>query len=92
MTITYGDVRANITTRHQEKPSGLEIVLQPSAVISLHARRGETVIKCDSGMLWITQQGDPMDYFLQAGDTFRPRRPGILVVQAMGESAASITE
>lgn len=93
MTITYGDIRANITTRHREtKNSSLEIGLQPNTVVSLQPTRGQTKILCETGMLWITQQGDPMDYFLKAGEIFEPYQAGLLVVQAMGESSARIAE
>ena len=92
MTITQGDVRANITTLHREKRvSTLQISLQPDAIISLRPTVGETKIQSGSGTLWVTQQGDPMDYFLSAGETFRPHHSGLLVIQAIGKSSVSIT-
>jgi hypothetical protein len=44
--------------------------------------RGE-VIQCEQGELWITQQGDLNDYFLNAGERFWVTRPGMVLVEAM---------
>lgn len=48
-------------------------------------RRGD-VIRCLSGMLWITQQGDLNDYVLIPGQDFWVTRAGTVVVQALEDS------
>jgi hypothetical protein len=45
-------------------------------------RRGD-VIKCMSGTLWVTQEGDMKDYILEPEQDFWVTKPGIVVVQAL---------
>lgn len=39
-----------------------------------------------SGCLWITQDGDLRDIFVEAGDSFRFDRPGRVLIQALSDS------
>jgi hypothetical protein len=48
-------------------------------------QRGET-IRCLKGVVWVTQESDPQDYILEAGDTFRVTRRGAVVAQAMRDA------
>jgi hypothetical protein len=41
------------------------------------------VIRCVSGTLWVTQEGDSRDHFLAAGEEFVIEAPGVVVVQAL---------
>ena len=92
MTVTYGALRADITTLHRETADSIfQIGLDTDAVLSLHPTIGLTKIHCGEGLLWVTQQDDPMDYVLKPGDTFKPEHSGLLVVQAMTESSVRIT-
>ena len=45
-----------------------------------------------SGCLWVTQEGDPDDVTLQAGESFAFNRPGLSVVQALAPSSLFIFE
>jgi hypothetical protein len=48
--------------------------------------RGDMII-CTSGVLWLTQEGDPEDYMLRSGEHFVANRHGVVVVQAMSDKA-----
>ena len=39
----------------------------------------------ESGVLWLTQSGSADDVLLLAGQSFRPRRSGKVVIQALAE-------
>lgn len=45
------------------------------------------VIEVSKGEIWLTQERDPRDYFLRAGDWLRIDRPETVVISAMGEDA-----
>lgn len=47
-------------------------------------------IQCAEGALWVTQQGDPKDYVVEAGGQFVITRRGVVVVQAVRDSRLSI--
>lgn len=43
-------------------------------------------LKCLSGMVWITQPGDPEDHILQANESLKITKKGMTVVQALPEA------
>ena len=45
-----------------------------------------TVIRCQVGSLWVTQDNDVRDVVLEAGDEFRPDREGVVLVHALKPS------
>ena len=47
----------------------------------LHVRDGE---------LWITQEADHRDYYVKAGESFRPDRGGVLLAHALTASNLSL--
>jgi Protein of unknown function (DUF2917) len=51
---------------------------------------GQCVIRCVSGTLWITQEGDFKDHFFAVGSEFEIDRPGVTVVQAFTPASISI--
>jgi hypothetical protein len=59
--------------------------LPGKGVTTFWARAGET-IRCDAGSLWITQDGDPRDVVLDAGDSFETDRDGSVTISAFAES------
>ena len=65
-------------------------ILDPSTVklISLGRKLAGHVIRCLSGTLWVTQEGDPRDHILAAGDEFLIEAPGAVVVQAFTPAVA----
>ena len=48
-----------------------------------------TVIRCEAGTLWLTQDNDRRDIVLEAGEQFQPDRRGTVLVFAL--NAASLT-
>ncbi|MBI2990528.1 MAG: DUF2917 domain-containing protein [Deltaproteobacteria bacterium] len=48
------------------------------------------VISCEAGVCWITQEGDPQDYFLEAGEKFAINRPGLVVAQGLTAAAVCL--
>jgi hypothetical protein len=48
------------------------------------------VIACESGELWVTQDGDRRDVILPAGQSWRIDRPGPLVLSAFKPSMATL--
>ncbi|NJD62858.1 MAG: DUF2917 domain-containing protein [Deltaproteobacteria bacterium] len=51
--------------------------------------RGVT-IACESGVAWLTQQGDARDYILRAGGDYSAYREGQIVVQIMKDARITI--
>jgi len=49
------------------------------------------VIICHAGEVWITQQFDPEDYILKAGETFIITQLGTVVFEALKEARIQIT-
>jgi len=59
--------------------------LDKGTLLRLASAPGERV-ECLSGVLWVTQDGDPRDVVLEAGDAFDFDRPGGSVVSALADS------
>jgi hypothetical protein len=64
--------------------------LRPGEVLRLRDAVGNRITGL-RGELWITQEGDPRDVILKAGEGFVLDRPGLALAQAVGE-AALLTE
>lgn len=45
------------------------------------------VVEVSKGEVWLTQEHDPRDYFLRAGDWLRIDRPDTVVISATGDDA-----
>jgi hypothetical protein len=45
------------------------------------------VVEVSKGEVWLTQECDPRDYFLRAGDWLRIDRPDTVVISATGDDA-----
>jgi hypothetical protein len=57
------------------------LALARGATLTLDDARG-ALVRCLNGRLWITQERDRKDYFVEAGSTFRIDREGPTVVEA----------
>lgn len=66
----------------------LELV--PGQVLRLRAAVGAT-IRCDGGIVWVTQEGRARDDFLAAGESLGVTSAGVTLVEAMGDAVARLT-
>ena len=46
-----------------------------------------TVVEVTKGQVWLTQERDPRDHFLRAGEWLRIDRPDTVVLSAVGDDA-----
>ena len=67
------------------------VALLCHAVWSARLHAGESV-RCERGLVWLTQSGDARDYFLRAGESFTARRRGKVVAQACEYSQLRVEE
>lgn len=70
-------------------PAG-EIVLADHQSYSLEA--GESsCLACRAGTVWVTRDGDPRDYILEAGQSMGLRGEGRIIVFALGPARFAVT-
>jgi Protein of unknown function (DUF2917) len=55
------------------------------SILDLRDRKGDRV-ECLDGSVWITQDGDPRDVVLDAGESFTLDRPGTALVYALADA------
>ena len=55
--------------------------LTPGESLKLRDAAGHTVV-CRAGTIWITQENDPRDIYLSAGESFTFDRPGTVLISA----------
>lgn len=67
------------------------LCLKPKQLVKVRGGLGHS-IACDSGSVWVTQDGDPRDVILRAGESFTLEREGLAVVQALEPGAISIAQ
>ena len=67
----------------------IEIALSHGETLRLHAPRGLEVA-CDAGHLWITEEAQPDDVWLAAGQRVRLVGEGLAVVEAKGRARLRI--
>jgi Protein of unknown function (DUF2917) len=65
--------------------------LRPREVLNIRNGRG-LAVRCLTGSLWITQDGDTGDVVLEAGQCFELDRPGLALVSAPIDSATVLVE
>jgi hypothetical protein len=61
-------------------------LLRRGSLMRIEAQPGDRV-SCTRGMLWLTQDRDPMDRVVCAGETFVIDRPGVVLVNALAADA-----
>jgi hypothetical protein len=67
------------------------LCLKPQQLVKVRGGRGHSIV-CHSGSVWVTQDGDPRDVILRAGEAFTLDRDGPALVQALEPGAISIAQ
>lgn len=70
------------------RPNATPVCLADDQIVALSEARGWTV-ECRRGRLWITQDGDPRDIVIAAGEQFTFDRDTPTLVSALGESTVA---
>jgi hypothetical protein len=60
--------------------------LHAKEILELKNQKGGIRLTVLSGTAWITQPGDPDDYFLQANEALDVTKSGLILIQAMPEA------
>lgn len=66
------------------------LCLKRNQVVTVRGGIGRSIV-CDSGTVWVTQDGDARDIILRAGESFTIDRNGPTLVQAFEPGSISIT-
>jgi hypothetical protein len=73
------------------RPSQTPLHLRAREVLDIRDGQG-LAVRCVSGALWITQDGDSDDIVLKAGQCFVLDRPGLALVSAPVNAATVVVE
>ena len=65
------------------------LCLQANQVVKVRGGLGHSIV-CERGSVWVTQDGDPRDVILHAGESFTLDRDGPALVQAFEPGAISV--
>lgn len=66
--------------------SPVSLNLDRGGILDLFPASDGLTIDLRDGRVWVTQAGDPEDHVLHAGESFRTRKRGLVVVQALESS------
>lgn len=67
----------------------MRIRLVRGEAVPIHDAAGRTV-RAHAGRVWITEENEPRDVVLEAGESFRLVRSGLAVVEAFSDASISI--
>lgn len=67
----------------------MTLSMNPGQLLRLETPRGHE-IHCEAGHLWITEEGQPCDVWLAAGQRVRLVGEGLALVEAKGEARLTI--
>jgi hypothetical protein len=65
--------------------------MKPRQLLKVRDGAGNAIV-CHSGSVWVTQEGDPRDIIVSAGESFALDRKGPTLVQALEQSAVSFAQ
>lgn len=65
--------------------------VRANGVLSLRPGGCGLALRCVSGLVVVTQEGDRTDHELHPGDEFRTDRRGLVVAWALSESVCTVT-
>ena len=64
--------------------------LKKGSVLRISGNRAGQSIRCLDGMVWVTQQGDDRDRFLNGGEMYLSNLPCIVLIQALKDAKVKI--
>jgi hypothetical protein len=73
---------------HHVAPRALK--LAEGEAWSTHSARSGLVLRCESGKLWVTVEGDPEDHILLAPDSFTVPTHGRVAVLALSPASLEV--
>jgi len=81
MTITYPNHSSTLFD------NAVSLRVCEGALIDLKPPTEGVNVEVQNGKVWVTQEGDSSDHVLGAGDSFRTSGNGLVIVQALQDSA-----
>ena len=66
--------------------------LKKGSVLRVKGNRFGQAIRCLDGMVWITQQGDSQDRFLNGGELYLSNLPSFILVSALNDSQVMVCQ
>lgn len=74
------------------KSEGTPLVkdLKKGSVLRVSGNRAGQSIRCLNGMIWVTQQGDDRDRFLNGGKMYLSNLPRTILIQALKDAKIKI--
>jgi hypothetical protein len=76
---THGEFQG---TKQAGLPAKCQEELVENQVVTFKGKRGSQIVAL-KGNLWVTQQGDPVDYLIRTGESISLERKGKVVVQGL---------
>jgi len=70
----------------------ITLTLSKGALVDLRPPTRGVRIEVESGSVWVTQTGDTVDHLLHHSQSFVVERPGLVVVQALQDSAFRVLQ
>jgi hypothetical protein len=70
----------------------ITLTLNKGALVDLRPPTHGVRIEVESGSVWVTQTGDTVDHLLHRSQNFVVERPGLVVVQALQDSAFRVLQ
>jgi hypothetical protein len=58
--------------------------------ISLRGNNEGNRVRCDGGVVWVTQAGDPADYVLVKGEELTIRSRGTVIIEARRDAMVTV--
>ena len=86
MAVRFLNTSAKLLQSQEERQTS-QRCLRAQEIKRLEGMRAGDTILCTNGVLWVTQAGDSADYLLKKGDEFVAHREGLILIQAVDDSA-----
>lgn len=68
----------------------IKICMNEGSMVRLERDARGVIVRCTKGIVWITQQGDFIDYLLHSGECLAINRKGFVVITALSDARAEL--